>query len=131
MSERLISIELVGLLPEVYKVCTKCQPLDYLGLARLNYLDEQLAAYPEEILAEQKRLLDLYRRMAEDFAGRVRLAPVALMSFRGLWLSMRHGLKNTPSLVIGGRRILHGQVPYNEIKRVIEGELDQVHFAAR
>jgi hypothetical protein len=131
MSERLISIELVGLLPEVYKLCTKCQPLDYLEFAGVNYLDEQLAAYPEEILAEQKRLLDLYYRVTEDFAGQVRLIPVGLMSFRGLWLCMRYGLKNTPSLVIGRRRILHGQLPYNEIKRVIDEELDKIHFAGR
>jgi hypothetical protein len=123
MSERLISIELVGLLPEVYKLCTKCQPLDYLRLAGVNYLDEQLAAYPQPVLAEQKMLFDLYNRLKKDFGGRVRLILVGLMSFRGMWLSISCGLKNAPFVVIEGKRIVQGQSHYEEIKRIVQEEL--------
>ena len=120
---RPVTVELVGLLPEVYKLCTKCQPLDYLEFAGVNYLDEQVAAYPEPVLAEQKMLLDLYNRLKKDFADRVRLIPVGLMSFRGIWLSISHGLKNAPFVVIEGKRIVHGQIPYEEIKRIVQEEL--------
>ncbi len=125
MVKRAVTIELLGLLPEVYKLCTKCQPLDYLKLAKVNYVEDELLAYPEAILIEQKRLWNLYNRLTKDFSGCARLVPVGLMSFRGMWLSLRHGLKNAPSLVIGGKRIVLAKLPYDEIKRIIPEELEK------
>ncbi|MBI4526330.1 MAG: hypothetical protein HY695_21230 [Deltaproteobacteria bacterium] len=120
-----LSVELVGLLPEVYKVCTKCQPLDYLGFAGVDYVSEQLAAYPEQIQIEQKGLLDLYHRLGEDFAGSVIPVPVGLMSFRGMWLSIRYGLKNAPAVIIEKKRVIQGQLIYDRIKLAIEEELEK------
>jgi hypothetical protein len=120
---RPVTVELVGLLPEVYKLCTKCQPLDYLDFVGIHYLDQQLAAYPKPILAEQKMLFDLCERLKRDFADQVRLIPVALMSFRGIWLSLRCSLKNAPFVVIEGRRIIQAQIQYEEIKRIVQAEL--------
>ncbi len=123
MAKRVVTIELLGLLPEVYKLCTKCQPLDYLKLVKASYIEDELSTYPEAILAEQKRLWTLYNHMTEDFGDCARLVPVGLTSFRGMWLSLRHGLKNAPSLVIGGKRIVLAQLPYDDIKRIIREEL--------
>lgn len=125
MSQSVITVELVGLLPEVYRLCTKCQPMDYLGAAGVDYIGEQLADYPEPILTEQKKLADLYYRLREDFGDHVRLVPVELTSLRGMWLSLRHGLKNAPSLVIGGQQVVQGEIQYGEIKRTIQEELDK------
>src|SRR5918995_3059331 len=110
MANAPITVELIGLLPEVYRLCTKCQPMDYLGAAGVDYINDQLADYPQAILGEQKKLADLYHRLREDFGSRVRLVPVELTSFRGMWLSLRHGLKNAPSLVIGGQRVVQGEM---------------------
>jgi hypothetical protein len=126
-----IKVELVGLLPEFYRLCTKCQPMDYLGAAGVDYIGDQMSDYPEPILTEQKKLADLYYRLSEDFGNRVRLVPVELTSLRGVWLSLRHRLKNAPSLVIEGKRIVHGQLAYEEIKRAVQEELDQTQSGRR
>jgi hypothetical protein len=118
-----IKVELIGLLPEVYRVCVKCQPMDYLSLGGVDYVSEQLAGYPEEIRVEQKKLLDLYHRLQRDFPGAVLPVPIGLMSPRGLWLSLRHRFGNGPKLLIGGTRVLSADRPYEEIKRTIEEEL--------
>jgi hypothetical protein len=97
----------------------------------VDYINDQLADYPQAILGEQKKLADLYHRLREDFGSRVRLVPVELTSFRGMWLSLRHGLKNAPSLVIEGKRIVQGQLVYEEIRRAIQEELDQTQSGWR
>lgn len=124
-------VDLVGLLPEVYRVCTKCQPIDYLGLAGIDYLSEQVAEYPEEIREEQKKLLRLYHCLQRDFSGAVEPVAISLMSFRGLWLSLRHRFGNGPKLVIGGKRVLSADRPYEEIKRTIEEELAKSDYTER
>lgn len=126
-----IRVELIGLMPEVYKVCTKCQPMDYLSLAGVDYLAEQVADYPQEILKEQKRLLELYDRLAKDFSSAVLLVPVGLISVRGLWLSIRHRLRNRPAVIIGGRRALPGDLPYENIRLAIEEELAKSDYTER
>jgi hypothetical protein len=131
MARDQVTVELLGLLPEVYRLCTKCQPIDYLGAAGVDYISDQMADYPEAILTEQKKLADLYYRLREDFGSSVRLVPVELTSFRGMWLSLRHGLKNAPSLVIGRKRIVQAQFVYEEIRRAIQEELDQTQSVQR
>lgn len=120
-----IRVELIGLIPEVYKVCTKCQPIDYLDFTGIDYVSEQVAGYPEEVRAEQEKLLNLYCWLRRDFSGAVVPVPIGLMSFRGLWLSLRHRFGNGPKIVIGGKQVLSAEQPYEEIKRRIEQELAQ------
>ncbi len=117
-----IKVELVGLLPAFYKACTKCQPIDYLVLGRTSYLSEQAADYPPEILEEQNKLYDLYKRLIQDFSNAVVCVPVDLLSARGLWLSVRHELHGGPAVVIAGKRALPADSPYEVIKQIVNKE---------
>jgi hypothetical protein len=84
MERNPVTVELVGLLPAFYRVCTKCQLVDYLSFGEADYLSEQLADYPWEVLDEQKKLYDLYQTLVCDFSGFVKAIPVDLLSPRGL-----------------------------------------------
>ncbi len=117
-----VKVELVGLLPAFYRVCTKCQPVDYLLLGGANYLSEQMADYPPEILEEQQKLYELYQRLTHDFAGAVVPVPVDLLSLRGLWLSLRYKLGKRAAVVISGKRALSADLPYEMIREAIKAE---------
>jgi hypothetical protein len=117
-----VKVELVGLLPEFYRICTKCQPVDYLLLGGTDYISEQMADYPPEVLEEQKKLFDLYQRLTHDFAGAVVPVPVNLLSLRGLWLSLRYKLGKRGAVVIGGKRVLTADLPYEVIREAIKEE---------
>lgn len=126
MEREPIKVELVGLLPAFYRVCTKCQPMDYLLLGGANYLSEQVAGYPPEILEEQKRLYDLYERLIHDFSSAVVPIPVDLLSLRGLWLSLRCKLGKEAAVVIRGKRALRADLPYDVIRQAIKEESNQL-----
>jgi hypothetical protein len=112
-----IKVEFVGLLPVLYEFCSKCAIMDPLKVARLDYLSEQWAGYPPEVLQEQARLSELCQRLTQDFP-----VPVGFMSARGLWLSLKHRLGRGPAVVIDGKRVLSGELSYEAIKVAIEEE---------
>lgn len=123
-----LKIEIVGRLPVFYRACTKCQPLDYLQLSGADYISKQLAGYPPEVVAEQNRIYDLYERLVRDFSGAALLVPIELLSPRGLWLSFRYRLGKEPAVVIGGKRVLSADRPYEEIKRTVERQLTKSDY---
>ncbi len=112
MANNLVRVELVGLLPEFYRVCTKCQPVDYLLLGGTDYIAKQMAEYPPEVLEEQRKLFYLYERLTHDFAGAVVPVPVNLLSLRGLWLSLWYRVGRKGAVVISGKRVLDADLPY-------------------
>ncbi len=126
-----IKIELVGLLPAFYRTCTMCQPVDYLLFRGVNYISEQLADYPPAVLEEQKKLYRIYQRLARDFSGAVVPVPVDLLSARGAWLSLRHGLIQGPAVIVNGKRALSADVPYERIRRAIDEERTKLAAGAR
>ena len=122
-----LKVELVGLLPAAYRLCTKCQPVDYLSLEGADYVFQQLTDYPPEVLQEQERLYELYHNLAHDFSGAVKLIAVNLLSPRGLWLSLRHKLGKKGAVVIGSKRVLHADCSYETIRQAIDHELAQLN----
>ncbi len=122
MKKSPIKVELVGLLPVFYTVCMKCRPIDYLALGGSEYLSEQLADYPPEVLEEQKKLYELYQRLTHDFGSAVIPIAVNLLSPRGLWLSLRFNLGKRATAVINGKRALSADLPYEMIREAIKAE---------
>ncbi|MBI4523333.1 MAG: hypothetical protein HY695_05910 [Deltaproteobacteria bacterium] len=57
--------------------------------------------------------------------GQMPMMAMVAMSFRGMWLSIRHGLRNAPAVIIGKKRVIQGQLPYERIKLAIEEELEK------
>jgi len=125
MKSKPLRVELIGLLPALYRVCTTCQPVDYLSLSGVDYIAEQLAGYPPDVVEEQKKLYELYDRLGKDFGESVATVPVTLMSLRGLWLSLRHNLKRGPAVIIHGQRIVREDLSYDAIKEIVKEELAQ------
>jgi len=123
MKDRRLEVELVGLFPEFYTWCAKCQVFDYLKIARLDYVSEQVSGYPKEVLRQQEKLKEIYAGLVKDFGSSVRPIFVGLLSFRGLWLSLRYRLFRGLSVIIDGRRVLSGDLPYEAIRSAVEEEL--------
>lgn len=118
-----LKVELVGLSLVFYSCCAKCQILDYFKLAGIDYVSDQISHYPKELLMQQRKLGEVYARLLEDFGGRVVPVAVGLVSLRGLRLSLKHKAGKGFSIVIDGKRVLAGDLPYETIKCAIEENL--------
>ena len=116
-----VRVEFVGLLPEVLRTCMAhyCVP----GQVGKLDVEAQLRDYPSEIQALHHQAVALCEQLLQDFGDQIAPQSVMLTSGRGLWLSLRHRLRNGLSLVINGKRTLPADVAYEVIKAAIQEEL--------
>jgi hypothetical protein len=61
-------------------------------------------------------------RLKQDFGPLVLAKPVGLDTFRGLWLSLKHRLRNDLHVVVNGTRVVPGSADYEAVRTVIEEE---------
>ena len=116
-----VRVEFVGLLPEVLRTCMAhyCVP----GQVGKPDIEAQLRDYPPEIQAIHHQAVALCDQLLQDFGEQIYPQSVMLTSARGLWLSLRHRLRNDLSLVINGKRTLPADAAYEVIKAAILEEL--------
>jgi len=61
-------------------------------------------------------------RLKQDFGPLVIAKPVGLDTLRGLWLSLKHRLRNDLHVVVNGTRVIRGAADYEAVQRIIEEE---------
>ena len=123
--EQPVHVEFVGLLPETLRTCMAhyCVP----GPVGQPDIEAQLRDYPPEIQAIHRQAVSLCERLMQDFGDRIYPQSVMLTSGRGLWLSLRHRLKNDLSLVINGKRVVPADADYDAVRAAIQEELTASH----
>lgn len=70
----------------------------------------------------QDRAAEMAYRLRQDFGPLVIAKPVGLDTLRGLWLSVKHWLRNDLHVVINGTRVVPGSAEYEVIRTAIEQE---------
>jgi len=70
----------------------------------------------------QDRAAEMAHRLRQEYGPLVLAKPVGLDTLRGLWLSLKHRLRNDLHVVINGNRVVPGAADYEAIRRVIEEE---------
>lgn len=116
--ERPLLVELVGMFPENYRLCHRS-----VALCGVTADQEQRADYPPDVREQGRQIQELYERLMADFGGRVVPVSVGLPSLRGLWLSLRYGLRaGEVAVVVRGRavRLADG---YETVRRTIQHAL--------
>ncbi len=121
--QRPIKVEMVGLLPTLFSMCASCCTTDTMGACGINLTADQMRDYPPEVVETNQRAAELYTRLLQDYHGAVIPLAVSTTSPRGLWLSLRHRLSSSLSLVVNGRRVIAGNANYDDLKRAIEQEI--------
>lgn len=117
---RQVLVEFVGPLPQVMEFCGgRCAA--GLGV-NLNEIRSRFPDYPTETLEMQERAARVAHRLSEDFGRLVVAKPVGFASPRGLWLSLRHRLRNELSVVVNGKRVLRGSTAYDALRKIIAEE---------
>jgi len=130
VANRLITVELIGLSPEVYKLCLTGRRPDRLNNDK-DYFEDASSTYPNAIVGDQKRLWTLYHQLTGDFNDCVRVIPLKPASLRAAWLTWRHGLKEVPAVIVDGKRVVLALLPYDDIKRIIREELEKSELGSR
>lgn len=98
-----IRVEIVGTIPTVYNMCAPCCTTDELGVCGIDLRSEQLAEYPAHVIENNAKAAVLIAQLLHDYGDRIRPSLVDLMSPRGIWLSLRHRLQSSLSVIVDGR----------------------------
>lgn len=95
-----VKVELLGMLPELFKMCPKGS-----DVCALEPAEDQMKDYPPEVRANQEAFGQIYNQLLSDFGGRAVPITVGYMSPRGFWLSLKHHLQQELTVVVDGRAI--------------------------
>jgi hypothetical protein len=103
-----LTIEVLAPVPTFYTHCDHCEI--WFGEAGINQTvrGEQVADYPNELLADYARLCDWMRELVTQYAGRVQVRIVDPQSLVGVAKALRHRIHRYPSFLVGGRRAYVG-----------------------
>lgn len=119
-----VVVELVGLFPLFYRLCPK--GFDWGTGCAPEWPDQQLRDYPPEVRAQGRLLQDLVGRLMTEFGDRIRPVSVPLASFRGLWLSLRYGVRTGEVVVVAGGRAARASDGYEAVRAVVAGAVGAV-----
>lgn len=121
-SSRAVKVEILGFLPTLFSSKCKvyCNPTGVVGI---RSFDQQMQEYPEHIRRNQERIVRIFESMVNDFPGRVLVKVINPTSARGLWLSLKHRVRDGLWLVLEGRRVLDAYSEYSSIKREMASEM--------
>ncbi|HEY8394268.1 MAG TPA: hypothetical protein VIK92_05695 [Thermaerobacter sp.] len=112
-----VVVELVGVFPLFYRLCPK--GFDWGTGCAPEWPGQQLRDYPPEVQAQGRLLEDLVQRLVAEFGGRIQPVSVPLASFRGLWLSLRYGIRTGEVVVVAGGRAVRASDGYEAVRAVV------------
>lgn len=119
---RPVVVELVGLFPLYYRLCARS--LGRLaGTCDLELPDDQLREYPPAVREQGRQLQVLYRQLMGEFGDRVVPVSVPLTSLRGLWLSLRYGIRTGEFVVVVGGRAVPARAGYEAVRAAVAAAL--------
>jgi hypothetical protein len=117
---RPVRVELVGMLPDLYKMCPKGA-----DMCQLEPRAEQMQDYPPAVLKNQEEAVEIFNRLLAEFGWRVLPITVGTMSWRGFWLSLKHRLGQDLAIVVEGRRVVLAADGYHSVRLAVAEALER------
>ena len=97
-----LRLDVLSLVPVLYKQCAHCQTIYGQADMGETMQSEQLREYPADILEDHLRLSDWVRELASRYAG-ADIRVVDPQSLAGIWMTLRHRVRQYPTFIINGR----------------------------
>jgi hypothetical protein len=63
----------------------------------LNVHSQQFDEYPQHVKDTYFKVSDLVRGLVEEFGNSVQIEVVDSASWKGIWMALKHRVKNTPA----------------------------------
>lgn len=95
---RRIKVILYGLFPTIYFTSSPCCRFP---TPELEHGGDQLLEYPWWMVHDLRQAAEIARRLSK-YGRRVRIDVVSADSLKGIWVSLRYGLKGEPAAIVDG-----------------------------
>ncbi|MDK2372110.1 MAG: hypothetical protein QI197_01885 [Candidatus Korarchaeota archaeon] len=95
---RRVKVILYGLFPTVYFTASPCCRFP---TPEVEHGEEQLSEYPWWMVHDLMQAAEIARRLSK-YGRRVKVDLVSADSLKGIWISLRYGLRGEPSAIVNG-----------------------------
>lgn len=95
-----VQIDVFFLVPEGWGVCTTCEMMmSQADMGKAPY-ERGLDNYPPDWKADFERLSQIIFSLADKYQDRVQITVWDPRSVRGMWKSIRHGVRRYPTFIL-------------------------------
>lgn len=100
-----LTVQIIAYAPTAFYHCTHCEVVwQQSGFSRGLHEEQVHSALPPDLLDDYQAISDWVRQIMGQFCGQVQVKVVDAASLEGAWLTLRHGLRRYPAVLVGGRR---------------------------
>lgn len=82
----------------------------------------QMAEYPQELIEQSAKLAEWLHDLLYAYQDRLRIQLIDPMSFKGVLLSLRYGVRKYPSFILGNRKVYTGW-DHQALNKILDGFL--------
>ena len=103
MSKPLL-VEIIAYAPTAYYHCTHCEiAWREIGVSNQAHEEQLQSSLPEELTNEYLAVSQWVNDVFQRYRGQVVIKLVDAISLEGVWLSLRHGARRYPAVIIDKR----------------------------
>jgi hypothetical protein len=108
MEEPLL-VEIVAYAPTAFYHCTHCEVIwQETGFSQGVHEEQIASALPADMLQQYQAISDWVRQLFNVHCDRVVVKVIDAASIEGFWKTVRHGLRQYPAVLVGGRAKFSG-----------------------
>jgi|SRR5579859_1125528 len=97
-------VEIVAYAPTAFYHCTHCEVVwRETGFSAGVHEEQVSSALPPDMLHDYQAVSDWVRHLFSVYADRVVVKVIDAASLEGVWKTARHGLRQYPAAIVGGR----------------------------
>ena len=101
---RPLSVQVIAYAPTIFRHCQHCEvAFAGLGFGERIHRDEARDALPPDLLDDFQRVSDWVHRLLERHGPKVRVSVVDAASIEGVWTSLRHRVRQFPTVIVDGQ----------------------------
>ena len=106
-----LTVEIITYAPTEFFHCTHCEVVfQQVGVGQKVHAEQRASNLPDDLKAEYERLADWVERLARRHPGQIQFKIVDAASLEGVYRTIRHRLRTFPSVVIGGKERIVGDL---------------------
>ncbi|MEM0482859.1 MAG: hypothetical protein QXM16_08275 [Nitrososphaerota archaeon] len=95
----------------------------YAAGAEFCELSSQVSEYPDDVIENNFKVVEVVRFLRESFKGvqiNIEVEMVNLLSPIGFMKSLRHGIWRRPAILVNGKKVSDGFIEWEKLKKVVE-----------
>ncbi len=99
-----VLVEVVAYAPTGFYHCTHCEIIfKEQGVGDKIHAEQLQSAMPEDVMRDYAQVSSWVNALVDRFGDQVAVKVIDAASIEGVWVSLRHGLRRYPAVIVAGK----------------------------